>query len=185
MDGPLPHSRAGALPHPTRRPAMTAPAARALAALLVLALVGCDAAREGTVPVVQIVGADLRYVETAAGPSLDVWPETREVDRVPAPACNDPQIDCSPGEAVNRVLPEQTRLVADRPVRVGGASVEAGADLLAALDGLARQQLAVYPFAVAALPVGALAFEPGRTRLTASWETTDGLAFSSTASVSR
>ena len=155
-----------------------------LAAVLVFAA-GCDGGTEATLPVVQIVGADLRYVETAAGPSLDVWPDTREVDRVPAAPCDDVLADCLPGKVTNRTLYEQTRLIADRPVRVDGAVVAAGDDVLAALDGLARQQLAVYPFAVAGLPVGAVAFEPGRTRLTASWATDDGLAFSSSATVSR
>ena len=152
---------------------------------LVLAVAGCDTAAEGTMPVVQIVGADLRYVEPGSGPTLDVWPETREVGRVPAPLCDDPRLDCAPGEAVNAVVPERTRLVADRAVRIGGSPVEAGTNLLPVLGDAAYLRLAVYPFAVAGLPIGGVTFEAGRTHLTASWETDDGLSFSSRTTVSR
>ena len=157
--------------------------------VLLLLVAGCDTGQENTLPVVQIVGADLRFDESGVGPSLNVWPETREVDRVPAAPCGGPTVDCAPGETVNRTVPEQTRLVADRPVRVGGVAVAAGDDLLAALDGagerFARERMAVYPFSVSSLSATGLAFQDGRTRLTASWETDDGLAFSSTVSVRR
>ena len=157
--------------------------------VVLLLVAGCDTGQENTLPVVQVVGADLRYVDTAAGPALDVWPETREIDRVPAPPCDDPAADCFPGRSVNQTVAGQTRLVADRPVRVGGVAVAAGDDLLAALDGagerFVREGLAVYPFSVSSLSVRALAFEEGRTRLVASWETDDGLAFESSAVVRR
>ena len=158
---------------------------RIFAFALLVFVAGCDTGTEGTLPVVQLVGADLRYTEPGSGPSLDVWPETREVDRVPAPACDDPRVDCSPGQSINRILPERTRLVADRPVQVGGETVAAGDDLLPALGDLARLQLSVYPFSVASLPIGEIALGASRTRLTASWETDDGLAFSSSVTVSR
>ena len=163
-----------------RRPALV---------LLLLLAAGCDTSRENTLPVVQIVGADLRVDASGVAPSLNVWPETREIDRVPAPPCDDPAADCFPGRSVNQTVSGQTRLVADRPVRVGGVAVAAGDDLLAALDGagerFVREQLAVYPFSVSNLSIRDLAFEPGRTRLTASWATDDGLAFESSARVSR
>ena len=158
---------------------------RASALALLVLLAGCDPAREGTLPVVQIVGADLRYVEPGNSPTLDVWPKTREVDRIPAPPCDSPYADCAPGEVTNAILPEQTRLVADRDVRVSNVTVKAGEDVLTALDDLARLQLSVYPFAVAGLRIGSISLPEGRTRLTASWETDDGLAFSSTVAVSR
>ena len=167
------------VPTPVRLTWLLVPLAVALAAG------GCDTETEGTMPVVQIVGADLRYNEPLSGPTLGVWAETREVGRVPPPPCDSPYADCVSGEVVNEVIPERTRLVADRAVRVGGAAVEPGTDLIPLLDDLAYLRLSVYPFAVAHFPVREIGFATGRTRLTASWETDDGLAFSATAAVRR
>ena len=158
--------------------------ASVVASLVLLA--GCDSAEEvETMPVVQIVGADLRFHVPGSGPTLNVWPGTREVGRVPAPTCDDPFADCIPGEVTNAVLPEKTRLVADQDVRIRGATVRAGDDLLPALGDLARVRLAVYPFSVAALPIGPVSLSGGPVRMTASWETDDGLTFSSSAVVRR
>ena len=153
--------------------------------VVVIGAAGCDTAAEGTIPVIQIVGADLRYDEPLSGPTIEVRSRTREVGRVPAAPCDDIRIDCAFHKPANAVVPDQTRLVADRPVRVGGASVEAGTDLLPLLGAVARLRLSVSPTSVGSFPVREIGFETGRTRLTASWETDDGLAFSATATVRR
>ena len=157
-------------------------------ALLLLLAAGCGTGQssppDGTMPVVQIVGADLRHIGSPEGPVLEVSPKTREVDRVLAPPCS-PLADCIDYEAANEILVWRTRLVANHPVRVRGRRIEPGTDLIAALGGFAYLQLGVYPFATSRLPIRDLELTRWRTRLTASWETDDGLAFSSSVTVRR
>ena len=138
----------------------------------------------GTMPRVQIVGADLTFDDSPAGPRLSVVPDVREVGRVLAPPCP-PEADCIAGEAANKVLPERTRLVANHRVRVRGRVVEPGADLAAALGSVARLRLAVSPFAIHHVPLQDVELTRWRTRFTASWETDEGLAFSASVTVRR
>ena len=158
---------------------------RLLALAAVLTLAACDGGTESTISVVRIVGAELYYHEPGSGPSLDVWPETKEVDRIPVPPCNDIYADCISSRAINAVVTERTRLTADRPVQIGGQTLAAGTDLVPSLGEFGASSLNVYPSSVSSLQIGAVRFEAGRTRLTASWETDDGLAFSSSVTVRR
>lgn len=155
-----------------------------LLALLAFAT-GCDSEQLVPYPVYRITGAELRAAARPEGPTIEAEAQTEIVEFVDLPLCNDPNVDCLPGVQQNQILPDQTRLRADRPVTVNGQSVPSGSDLLAALGGTARAQLGLSPFAVTSLPPNSFTFEAGRTELTASWLTDDGRRITATATVAR
>ena len=165
--------------------------------LAALAVAGCEpdgadpACPGGAIPVLRLVGAELEVDERDGQLALWATAQARDVDCVPAPPCVGAsnsagmEFDCVGWDEANEVVPEWTRLIASRPVRVRGHRVEAGEDLLAALGPGGWVYLRLAPGVLAQAPLDDVAFPWGRTRLTASWETDDRAAFSASASVWR